>query len=50
MAEYSGSTSKLVSSSYLFRTLQNFYTKIKGLLTNKVDKDEDGNIDRKSVV
>jgi hypothetical protein len=44
MAEYSGSTSKLVSSSYLFRTLQNFYTKIKGLLTNKVDKDEDGNI------
>lgn len=34
---YTGSGSKNVSSSYLFITLQSFYTKIKGLLAGKSD-------------
>lgn len=34
---YTGSGSKSVSSSYLFTTLQAFYTKMKGLLAGKSD-------------
>ena len=36
MAAYNGNSSKAVSSSYLYTTLQNFYTKIKGLLDQKI--------------
>ena len=35
---YNGNSSKIVSSSFLYSTLQSFYTKIKGLLDNKADK------------
>ena len=35
---YTGNSSKAVSSSFLYSTLQTFYTKIKGLLDNKADK------------
>ena len=35
---YNGNSSKIVSSSFLYSTLQTFYTKIKGLLDNKADK------------
>ena len=34
---YNGNSSKIVSSSFLFSTLQSFYTKIKGLLDGKSD-------------
>ena len=37
MASYTGSNSNNVSSSYLFSTLQAFYTKIKTLLAGKSD-------------
>ena len=37
MASYTGSGNKNVSSSYLFTTLQAFYTKIKTLLEGKAD-------------
>lgn len=33
---YNGDSKKIVSSSFLFSTLQTFYTKIKGLLDNKI--------------
>ena len=33
---YNGNSSKIVSSSFLYSTLQTFYTKIKGLLDNKI--------------
>lgn len=36
---YNGDSKKIVSSSFLYTTLQSFYTKIKGLLDNKADKD-----------
>ena len=36
---YNGDSKKIVSSSFLYNTLQSFYTKIKGLLDNKADKD-----------
>jgi hypothetical protein len=35
---YNGNSSKIVSSSFLYSTLQTFYTKIKGLLDKKADK------------
>lgn len=35
---YNGDAKKAVSSSFLFTTLQSFYTKIKGLLDTKADK------------
>lgn len=34
---YNGNSSKIVSSSFLYSTLQTFYTKIKGLLNKKLD-------------
>ena len=34
---YNGNSSKIVSSSFLYSTLQTFYTKIKGLLDKKSD-------------
>ena len=36
MAAYTGNSSKAVSSSFLYSTLQTFYTKIKGLLDSKI--------------
>ena len=35
---YNGDSKKIVSSSFLYTTLQSFYTKIKGLLDKKADK------------
>ena len=35
---YNGDSKKIVSSSFLYTTLQTFYTKIKGLLDKKSDK------------
>ena len=40
---YNGSA-KIVSSSFLYSTLQSFYTKIKGLLDNKADKTHEHSI------
>ena len=37
MAAYNGNSSKIVSSSFLYSTLQTFYTKIKGLLDGKAN-------------
>lgn len=37
MAAYTGNSSKAVSSSFLYSTLQTFYTKIKGLLDGKAN-------------
>ena len=34
---YNGNSSKIVSSSFLYSTLQTFYTKIKGLLDGKAN-------------